>query len=261
LFQTLVKKWQPKALQAYPSVLSILCDLLKPGEVHIPIIFLGSENLYDWQREKFQRCFPNSVLQCWYGHAEKAAFAPWVPGTTIYEPNPFYGYTELIKDNGEPAQPGEEGEIVATGFFALATPFLRYRTGDRALRSKEPVMKSIYNTALHYDRVLGRVQEVIVTRSGRYISMTSQSMHGGLFRPFREFQFYQDTPGRVILNFVPISSRLNDKQIQDIARTLEKKISDGDLSVELQQVDSIPRTVSGKWRYLDQRLNIKYHEV
>ena len=45
---------------------------------------------------------------------------------------------EIIRDDGEPARPGETGRLVATPFYNLHTPFIRYETGDYLTLASEP---------------------------------------------------------------------------------------------------------------------------
>jgi phenylacetate-CoA ligase len=45
---------------------------------------------------------------------------------------------EVIRDDGAPARPGETGRLVATPFYNLHTPFIRYETGDYVTLASEP---------------------------------------------------------------------------------------------------------------------------
>jgi phenylacetate-CoA ligase len=125
-------------MQAYPSSLNLFCDLLHErglqGAVSLDLILLGSENVYDWQLEKFAETFPRARLFAWYGHAEKAVLAPWCEQSRQFHAWPFYGLTEVLGADGEETAPGEEGEIVATSFHQRRTPFIRYRTMDRGIK-------------------------------------------------------------------------------------------------------------------------------
>ncbi|MBA7709897.1 hypothetical protein ES703_118823 [subsurface metagenome] len=112
-----------------------------------------------------------------------------------------YSYTEVISPENDPVlRDGEIGGIVSTGFTNYATPLIRYKIGD-FVRYKDskcscgrqlPLIKSIE----------GREQELIVTGKGNLISMTAINMHSGVFDNVKQFQFYQDTPGKVIFKVV-----------------------------------------------------------
>src|SRR5205823_86959 len=113
----------------------------------------------------------------WYGHAEKAVLAAECPAFSGYHVQPSYGFVELIRRDGSVIhEPGEVGEIVATGFVNRATVFVRYRTEDFA--SWAPPGRC--NCGLETPRLLrieGRLQELLLTATGRRISMTAINFH------------------------------------------------------------------------------------
>ncbi len=71
-------------------------------------------------------------------------------------------------------------------------------------------------------------------------------------------QLYQDRVGEVLVKVVPTSA-FSDQDINEIKTTMEGAVG-GRLSVRVQIVDEIPRTQRGKYRFLEQKLDIKYGE-
>lgn len=249
-----------RVLQAYPSSMNLLCDLIKErkfgGRLPLENVFLGSENVYPWQLDKFRIMFPRTRFFAWYGHCEKAVLAPWCEQTTRFHAWPFYGVTEVLADNGHEAREGQEGEIVGTGFHQELTPFIRYRTMDHAEKGPGRCEQCGREFPM-LNRIMGRAHEVIVTKSGRYISMTAINMHDDIFDGLRQFQFLQETPGRVTFKYVPKERILPAEGQRKIAGGLRLKLGD-DMVLELERVDEIPRTQSGKYRFLDQRMDVRY---
>lgn len=249
-----------RVLQAYPSSLNLLCDLIKErslgGRLKLDVIFLGSENVYDWQLEKFDRTFPGARLFAWYGHCEKAVLAPWCEKARTFHCWPFYGRTEIVDTDGREVAEGEEGEIVGTSFHQRLTPFIRYRTMDRAVKGP-PSCAQCGRQFPQLTRIGGRAQEVIVTRTGRYISMTAINMHDDIFDGLRQFQFQQDKNGEVTFNYVSKAATLATSEQDKIRHGLSAKLGE-DVALTLKQVVEIQRTKSGKFRFLDQRLPIQY---
>lgn len=250
---------RPKNLQAYPSAANLFADLVlengDAGRLDFKIIFLGSENIYDWQKEKLKRAFPRSRLFGWYGHTEQAALAHWCEYSENYHVWPFYGLVEVLDETGCEVREGEAGEIVATSFWNYAVPFIRYRTMDIA-RKGAYGCQACGRQFLLLENVEGRLQEMIVTAQGRYISMSAINMHSDVFDNVRQFQFYQDTPGKVILKIVP-KATYSVQDAERIYQEVKRKLGE-DMDLELMLVAEIPRTPRGKLRFLDQRLKPRY---
>jgi phenylacetate-CoA ligase len=249
-----------RILQAYPSSLNLLCDLMREQKlertVELEVILLGSENVYEWQLQKFERSFPGARLFSWYGHCEKAVLAPWCEHTRHFHCWPFYGLTEVVDANGAEVAETDEGEMLGTSFHQRATPFIRYRTMDRALKGPGGCSKCGRNFPL-LSHISGRSHEVIVTGTGRYISMTAINMHDDIFDSLRQFQFRQQTPGEVVFTYVSKAGPLPESELSKIQNGLLGKLG-RDVKLSLEAVADIPRTKARKYRFLDQRLPIQY---
>ncbi|HOB19007.1 MAG TPA: phenylacetate--CoA ligase family protein, partial [Candidatus Methanoculleus thermohydrogenotrophicum] len=102
------------------------------------------------------------------------------------------------------------------------------------------------------ERVEGRLQEFIVTKNRRLISMTSVNTHSDVFDNVMQFQFYQERAGEVLLRIVR-KPGYNDQDTEYILRELEKKF-EGDVDVTISFVTEIPRTRRGKYQFLVQEL-------
>ncbi len=257
----LLEEFNPRVIQAYPSSFNILCDLLNQAnaeeKISADLVLLASENIYDWMMEKYTTTFPNTKFFSFYGHAELTIQAPWCEHNRSYHLWPFYGFTELLNGNSEEVTEGEEGELVGTSFHMRATPFIRYKTMDRAVKgpSQCPDCGRAFQLL---NKISGRMQEVIVTGTGRYISMTAINMHSDIFDHVRQFQFYQDTPGKITFKIAP-QSNYSETDSERIRKELMKKLGN-DVELEISLVQDIPKTRSGKFRFLDQQLDIKYGE-
>jgi phenylacetate-CoA ligase len=249
-----------RVLQAYPSSFNFLVDLMLErklgGKFPFDIVFLGSENVYPWQMERFRSSFPLCRFFSWYGHCEKAVLAPWCEASTQYHSWPFYGVTEVLNEDGANVHDGAEGEIVGTSFNQELTPFIRYRTMDYAEMGPNRCQYCGRNFPI-LKRVIGRLHEVILTKFGRRISMTAINMHDHIFDGLMQFQFLQEIPGQIIFKYVSKRSQLSSSEIEKIAVGLKFKLGE-DMKLEIIQVAEIPRTRSGKYRFLDQRITNCY---
>jgi len=256
-----ILEYKPLHLQAYPSSATILSDLIisndDVGRVNFQIVLLGSENIYDWQKERVSQAFPGARLFGWYGHSEQVVLASMCEYSDQYHIWPFYGFTEILDEDGNEVGEGEVGELVGTSFWNYATPFLRYRTMDTARKGKFGCDRCGRQFQLLVD-IEGRVQDILITKTERYIPVPSTSIHSDIFDNVKQFQFYQDTPGRVVFKVVR-KDGYTDEDTEKIYRGLKRKLGE-DMELEIAFVDEIPKTPRGKYRFLDQRLELKYGE-
>lgn len=240
-----IEKYKYPIFHVYPSAIYLMAKVMKDNNLKLKhkfeAIMLGSEPLYDFQKELIKEVF-NAKLCYWYGHSEKAILAGNCELDDRFHIYPQYGITEVIN-----------GELIGTSFWNYATPFIRYKTMDFAQISKDQCSKCGRNYRL-LESIDGRLQEFIVSKSKNLVSMTAINMHDDIFDDLEQFRFYQDTVGLVVFNYVSKSNRRVDTD--KIYKGLKEKLTD-EFELELQEVKNIEKTDAGKLRFLDQKLNMK----
>jgi len=253
-------EYQPRWLRCYPSSGYIFARFLDEHGWTIPSIegvLCASENLYEFQRALMQRVFGERVYSH-YGHYELAVLAGYCQYAPTYHVLPQYGYAELLDSQGRRVQaPGQVGEIVATSFLMYATPMIRYRTRDYAV-FKGDICTKCERPYDIWERIEGRLQEFIVTGTGRLISMTAINMHDSTFDGVRQFQFHQREQGALTLNYVP-RPECNDAALTFLKSRVMEKLG-SDVTLQLKAVKDIHLTGRGKHRFLIQELPVEFHD-
>lgn len=114
LYYDLIKKYRPKFLRGYPSALYLFAKLLeqKGLKLHFSSIFTMSETLLPFQREFIESFFGGKVFDH-YSHQEGLASICQCPSGKMHAQN-FYGYHEIVDDEGNPVSEGETGRLVCT---------------------------------------------------------------------------------------------------------------------------------------------------
>lgn len=255
-----MKEWHPSYIHGYPSAVNIFARYLENNSIssipRLNAVLAGSENIYPGQIEFIEKTL-NTRFFSWYGQSEKVILAGECEHSHIYHVFPQYGYTEILGEDGGIIpweNVGESGELVGTGFLNHVMPFIRYKTGDFATVAGWGCKECGRDYPLIKD-VRGRwAQEMIVSRSGALISMTALNTHSDAFRNVKLFQFYQEKKGEVIL-YIVRKDTYTDYDSRKILQALHQKMGD-DVQVQIEFVDDIPRTKSGKYRFLIQKLNL-----
>lgn len=253
-----LRRWKPTFIHAFPSALYPIARWLKahPDEAisgRIRAIQLFSENVYAYQVESMREVFGCPVLLD-YGHSERAAKAISFPDDDRYFFWPLYGKAELIGFDGRAVRtPGELGEIVATGFDNRVMPLIRYRTGDLAtLTAADTGARA---SSFVVDRIDGRLQEFLVCRDRRLVSITTiGAAHFHELAAAERMQFVQERAGYATLK-VESRTPLTPAARAALANGIAEK-TQGGLAVEIVETPSISRTVSGKEKLLIQHLDV-----
>ncbi len=250
--------YKPDYIHAYPSSAFFVAKYIKKYNKPIPSslngILLGSENLYESQRNFIEETF-NTKSFSWYGHSEKLILAGECEYSNAYHSYPQYGYIEFVNKNGKKAKIGEFAEIVGTGFINTVMPFIRYRTGDWCTYLGESCPKCGRNYPI-FEKVAGRwTQEVLVGRNKNLISMTSLNVHSKEFENIDRFQYFQDTPGEATLKVVA-NTKFSGADKNEIHRIIQEKLNDS-ITLKIDIVNEIPSTKVGKFKFIDQKIQIK----
>lgn len=169
-----------------PSFLHTL--LTKARELNTPlkieVAFVTGEMLAPSLRSELENDFGVRVLQG-YGTADLGLIAYECP-----EKNGLHLHPECIVElidieTGQPAEPGQPGEIVAT-LFDQAYPLIRFATGDIS-SWKEPGACACGRTAPQLTGLLGRVGDAVKVK-GMFIRGTQID---GVMKTFAEVARYQ----------------------------------------------------------------------
>jgi phenylacetate-CoA ligase len=255
-----MRAWKPRFIQAYPSTIYPLALWLAEHPAadatgRIEGIMLFSESVLDHHMAAIRAVFSCPVLKH-YGHSERVLMAASMPDDERYFFWPQYGRLELVDHAGAPVtQPGVAGEIVGTGFDNGVMPLLRYRTGDMAALGGSP--HPLLPAFPVVERIEGRMQEFIVCRDRRLVSVNSLTeipRDPGL-EGMEAIQFEQRIPGRIVAR-VAAPPGIREAALQRFAHALEGKTQHG-CEVEVMRVDRIARTARGKLRMLIQHLDTR----
>jgi len=143
---------------------------------------------------------------------------------------------------------------VGTGFDNQVMPFVRYRTGDLAVLSEggHPALPGFPAC----ERILGRLQEFVVCRDNRLVSITTLGVaHFAELEPADAIQYEQSRPGELLLK-VAAPAALAPDALKRIAAAVARK-TQGGCDVEAIQVPHIERTHRGKARMIVQHLDVR----
>jgi phenylacetate-CoA ligase len=100
------------------------------------LVLCGGEVLGAAARRMIEDAF-SAPLFDFYGAHEFNLLAWQCPRGDGYHVCDDNVVVEIVDDSGRPVQVGEVGEVVATALHSYTMPFIRYRTGDLAVRGPE----------------------------------------------------------------------------------------------------------------------------
>jgi len=140
----------------------------------------------------------------------------------------------------------QEDRLVITSLTNRVMPFIRYEIGDSG-RLKEGICDCGSPFPM-MEMGLCRSNDIIKTRSGKSI-YPSYFIHllDGL-DGIKQYQFIQSEPDKITLNLVSPSS-LSAETLNSLRARVRRDV-DENMVLEINAVDEIKRTVSGKHRFV-----------
>lgn len=147
-----------------------------------------------------------------------------------------------------------DGNLVCTSFVQDRTPLIRYSTGDWVEDLRLPQLCSCGLWTQTVKGVLGRVEDLVVTRDGRALGMFS-------YRTLKTISGLGETQiiQRETDKFTVLSTGANSHDHASIQQEIEAQFGKAlgyPVQVDLQGVDEIPRGANGKLRLVVSRLKM-----
>ncbi|MBN2294576.1 MAG: methyltransferase domain-containing protein [Pirellulales bacterium] len=257
LYLDKIRDFKPEFLIGYVSSINQLAQFLKNNPRRdfpkLKAVCLSSENVFPWQRELMAKVFGCRIFS-FYGHSEMVLLGMECEESHNLHFYPQYGYLEVMNTNGDILdRPGAMGELVGTSFHNRVMPLIRYRTQDYGTIG-EPDCKCGRHHPIISD-VEGRLQEFIVTADHRLISICVMgAAHFNISKYVYETQYYQDRPGHVVFRVVPRAD-YGEEQKAIILKTLKTKLGN-DVAVEIEEVERLKKSRSGKHIMIEQNLSV-----
>ncbi len=236
-------RFRPGWLLGYAMSLGLLARMIRAQGRPVPplrAVITISEPLWPHDRDALEAVFGCRVYEE-YGMVENVLYAVECPHGRLHV-HPDAGIIEILRPDGTPCEPGEMGEIVATGLLRMFQPLLRYRTGDCATWAADPCECGRPTAVLA--RVDGRRDDILVTPEGRRVSR----IHAIFVHQtrVREAQVIQDAVDHIRIRVVPMGG-FNAGDEADI-RGQVHRIMGPHVRVTVERVERIERGSSGKFR-------------
>ena len=261
LYVEAINRYQPDYIHSRASAIyplsQYICQHPDALKINVGAVYLDGEFLNDAQRDVIEKAWGCRVYNI-YGHTEGCTVGISCNHSRLLHFMPQVGILELLDDQGqEVTQEGAVGEMVVTGFNNRVFPLIRYRTFDMAINTQQKC--ACQRNYRMIKSLEGRMQDFVINKSAKAIPLAPAvfNYNDMDWQGIRQFQVEQQQVG--VLNFKVVretscqesASSMKDRIIQAF-----NKIFNNTFDINLEFVDDIARTRIGKFRYLEQRLDV-----
>jgi len=230
-YYSLIKKFNPKAILAYPSSLFSLITLLKENnlKLNIDLSFTSSETLLKEQKESIEELLKTKIFD-WYGNAERTSALQKMSNGYYQEPL-LYSHCNYIKES-----------IISTNLNNLSYPLIRYIVKDSVEIKNNKIIS-----------ILGRSDDSIVLKDNSKIVGT---IGGIIFKGVKDIkigQIIQDRKNKISVNLV--TSNFTPQNRTLLINNIHKILGEGiEFTINSINKDEIIYTPAGKFKVVVNRL-------
>ena len=254
-YLTELRQFKPDLLWIYSVAGDLLAALALEQDfrLKIPVVMNASEELTLPARGRLQTAFQSDIINH-YGQGERMTLAVDTDGTG-FRFVALYGHAELIPvqaRNTRLEQGFSRAEVIGTGFWNAAQPFVRYRTGDQILYPQHWGSTELHEVARgerKFTRLAGRPAESVVTPRGELL-LNLDEIHPEVPNVV-QMQVVQDSPDHLRLCLV-VTPYFNDEQRAQLLQNARQEIP-SDMRYSLEIVDALERNPSGKTPFIIRR--------
>ena len=236
-----IQSYRPVLLQGYASVLSEVARVVIANNMAMPKTLVGvystAEVLTDSQRQRMQQAFGCKVFNQ-YGSRE-------IPNIACEcRLGNMHAFTDMVHLESVPLE--NENRLLVTSLTNRLMPMIRYDIGDSGRLLDGECGCGLPFPLMEMD--MCRQNDLIRTRSGKTVhpSYFNRLLYGQT--QIRQYQWVQRDLDRLTLNLVA-THPLSDATRASLASSIHQDV-DAQMMLEVNYLDDIPRTVSGKHRFV-----------
>ncbi|MCL5060542.1 MAG: hypothetical protein M1449_08600, partial [Candidatus Thermoplasmatota archaeon] len=242
----LIQSYRPVLLQGYASILAEVARVVIDNRIPMPRTLIGvystAEVLNDSQRQRMQQAFGCKVFNQ-YGSRE-------IPNIACEcRLGRMHVFTDMVHLESVPQKNetgSNENRLLLTSLTNRLMPMIRYDIGDSGRLLDGECDCGLPFPLMEMD--LCRQNDLIRTRSGKTVhpSWFNRLLYGQT--QIRQYQWVQRDFDRLVLNLVA-SQPLNTETQASLEASIRRDV-DAQMRLEVNVLDAIPRTVSGKHRFV-----------
>ncbi|MES2625955.1 MAG: phenylacetate--CoA ligase family protein [Pseudomonadota bacterium] len=242
-----INEKKPTGIVSYTTAVYNLAKFISTNNVQLDTsavksIITGAERLFDYQRELIESVFKAPVFNT-YGCREFMLIASECEKHEGLHANTDSLVVEILVD-GQPAKPGETGEVAITDLHNYGMPFIRYKNGDVATQSSKSC--SCGRGLPLIENIDGRKLDLITAYNGTKVS--------GVFFPhlmkevkeIKKFQVIQKSLDQIEIKMV-LQNPISDEKIGFLRQQIHGVVG-SEVNVSFVFVDDIPLNATGKFR-------------
>jgi phenylacetate-CoA ligase len=233
-----LREIQPEILRTWPPSLRAVLHHLdyQLSRVARPrILITAGEGLSPSLARRIRADLPIELFDA-YAAAEVGDIAVDCPAHEGLHVHADELIVEIVRDDGSPTVPGEEGTVLVTSLSTYTMPFIRYRLGDRCAVVGRPC-----SCGLSFPLItapMGRVEDVVRVPSGAVRSAFPMAYLAKLVQPVDEYRFTQERVDRILLQVV-LWKDLVGNELEELRNQLLAYLGEP-MELEIQVVDSLP---------------------
>ncbi len=220
-----VSEMRPAYLKSYPQTIAAQAERVREtgADISFELVLSNGSVLPDWVRDICDEVFGAPILDL-YGTKEAGLI-----GYECLECGEIHllfdnVLTELIRDDGEPAEPGETGRVIVTPFHNIAMPLIRFDLGDQAVRGTGGDTCS--DQPLTIKSIIGRTKSNFVRPDGS-IFAPRMSHKKAVEAGIKRYRIVQTELNKVEMNYYPVETEIApDADLIDLLK--------GQIGVEFQ---------------------------
>ena len=234
--------YNPQVLRSYPSLLEELCTKIVDESVcglDIRLVISSGEHLDDPTRALIHDTLEAEVFERCGAREMGTVFNECVQHQGLHT-NAEVNVIEITRDD-ETLSIGEAGEVTITNLLNHAMPFIRYNQEDIGVLVGGECPCG--NSSIRMRLTEGRTKDRIPLPDGRRIPATIPIEVLRYIDGLRQFQVIQEARDRIVVQIIPERGMV--VTAPDVIREQLRPIL-GDVTIEVREVDHIPRDKSGK---------------
>ncbi len=248
-----INKYKPDIIRAYPEVILFLANYIRKNNigVHSPkVVATTGSSLFDTTRQLVKEIFNCDVYDAY--SSEGNATVAECPTHNCYHASMEYAILEVVSNDKEVCD-AEKGRVITTDLHNYATPFIRYDTQDFVTKSKNACVCG--RNLMTFEKIDGRVSDILISPSGKLLIVQNFCVYFEENEAVENFQIRQNKQDEFQI-LLKVNSKYNLEEEKKIYKFWYDYMGGG-IKLEINVVDDIPLTQSGKRRFLIRNDDIK----